>query len=278
MIRILILFLALASGGFAAWFAVGGQDDVGPATILAEPVNEIAMDEVLVAVGDLGRGTALNAANVRWQVWPEESVTGILIVRSARPNAVEELEGFKASNGLVDSEPIREDKLAQPGSGYLSALLTAGKRASAVRITAENTAGGFILPDDRVDVVHTRTGTESDDGVARGISTTILTNIRVLAVDQLANLDDAGSSVVGRTATLEVEPKQVEILTAAESSGAISLSLRSAADNNEPPNLEQDHGSMATVRVIRSGQTHLVQVRRTEVIDSSQLNTTGTKH
>jgi pilus assembly protein CpaB len=97
-----------------------------------------------------------------------------------------------------------------------------------------------------------------------------VTNIRVLAVDQLANHDEAGASVVGRTATLEVEPRQVEILAAAESSGTISLSLRSAADNNDTPKALADDRTTGTVRIIRSGQVHSVRVRRTEPVEATQ--------
>jgi pilus assembly protein CpaB len=138
-------------------------------------------------------------------------------------------------------------------SGFLSAILPSGKRAAAVRVTAQSTAGGFILPNDRVDVVHT--GASGDNTVSQ----TILRNIRVLAIDQTVEERDGERVVVGKTATLELDPAQVEIITAAETSGTVSLALRSMADVGEEDDTE--HRRTGIVRIFRSGQSQLVKTQ-----------------
>jgi pilus assembly protein CpaB len=119
-----------------------------------------------------------------------------------------------------------------------------------VRISAESTAGGFILPNDRVDVLHS-------DGKS-SVSHTILSNVRVLAIDQVVDdtskkNDTKSANVVGKTATLELDPSQAEILNAAQSAGTLSLSLRSAADNDD-----YRHDNKQAVRIIRAGRSEVL--------------------
>ncbi len=115
--------------------------------------------------------------------------------------------------------------MARPGSGFLSAILPSGMRAIAVRISASNTAGGFILPGDRVDVVQTVAQQASSDAPAENVSRTILSNIKVLAIDQTVGEKEGEAAAIGKTATLELDPAQVELITAAEASGTLSLAL-----------------------------------------------------
>ncbi len=107
---------------------------------------------------------------------------------------------------FVAGEPIREVKLARPGSGFLSAILPSGMRAVAVRVSASNTAGGFILPGDRVDVVADRCpAIERATRRRENVSRTILANIKVLAIDQTVGDKQGEAVVVGKTATLELD-------------------------------------------------------------------------
>ena len=177
-------------------------------------------------------------------------INPVYITRSVRPDALEKLSGSIVRNRMSLGEPIREANLASRHVGFLAAILPSGKRAVAVKISAENTAGGFILPNDRVDVLHTE-GEESR---------TILKNIPILAIDQIVDersKDDKGkATVIGKTATLELNPKQAEILVAAQVKGAVSLSLRSAADNDE-----SQKQSSASIHVIRAGRVEMVKTR-----------------
>jgi pilus assembly protein CpaB len=268
MFRVLVLVGALLAGGLAAWLSFG-MPNSSPIATAAAPATEIKTQDVLVATVDLPQGTALSDQGMGWQIWPQDAVNPGFIARSDRPDAIENLSGSIVRHPIIVGEPIREEKLAGADAGFLSALLPSGKRAVAVRISAENSAGGFILPNDRVDVIHTR----RDD--AGGRSRTILTSIRVLAIDQ--NSGDSGeeSTAVGKTATLELDPMQAEAIAAAESSGALSLALRATADNDELPALaihdeppapallaeapalaRQSSGSVV---IVRAGQSETVQ-------------------
>ena len=128
------------------------------------------------------------------------------------------------------------DRLIQPGkASFMAAMLPAGSRAVAISIDAQGatTAGGFILPNDRVDVIHTF---KDDDAAHAGgdgmVSETILRNVRVLAIGQ--NIQQQGDErvVVGSNATLELTPGQVERIVLAQRVGQLSLSLRSMADTS----------------------------------------------
>lgn len=256
MIRFTILLIALLSGGGASWLALGVADQPTAAVI---EVQKAPQQEVLVAASDLERGSVLEAANMRWQAW-EGEVPPVFISRSSRPDAIETLEGKFAQNGFVAAEPIREDKLADRGTGFLSSMLPPGKRAIAVRVTAESTAGGFILPNDHVDVIHTIARPESSGNDSKVVSRAILSNIRVLAVDQTISEGADGTSVIGKTATLEADPEQIAIIAAAEASGTVSLALRAVADNHEAPTPESKGSRTSVVRFLGGGQTSMIEV------------------
>jgi pilus assembly protein CpaB len=129
-------------------------------------------------------------------------------------------------------------------------------RAIAVRISAQNTAGGFILPSDRVDVIQTVAQQTNPDEPAENVSRTILTNIKVLAIDQTVGEEEGEANVVGKTATLELDPAQVEMITAAEASGTLSLALRSIADTDELVSSREKQSG--TVRIFRGGRGQIV--------------------
>jgi pilus assembly protein CpaB len=259
--RLTILVAALASGGVAAWMALGSAAPVTTANIPAMHQEAELSHEILVAVTDLAQGAPLTEEVMRWQPWPAEASPQAFISRTARPDAMQTLKDSVVRSGFVAGEPIREDKLAQPGSGLLSMLLPSGKRAVAVRVTAESTAGGFILPDDRVDVIHTLVRQDPSGGPAQVASRPILSNVRVLAVDQTATENADGAPVVGKTATLEIDPQHVGTIAAAEASGTVSLALRPAADNDEKPAVVQQRNTTRTVRVTSGGTTTQVEVQ-----------------
>ena len=266
MFRFIILAVALVAGGGAAWMAFAMR---GGEPVVATVVHDTApapTREVLVASIDLAAGQTLTGESLRWQAWPESAVQASYINRSSRPDAQQRLVGAIIRGSVMAGEPIREERLAPLNSGLLSSMLRPGKRAVAVRITAENTAGGFILPNDRVDVLHTVGSREKAEGQKDYTTRTILTNVSVLAIDQ--TLDEknkdkdekakAKPATVGKTATLELDPRQVELLAAAEAAGTISLALRSSADNAEiatvPPPAATPQVNQA-VFIVRGGNT-----------------------
>jgi pilus assembly protein CpaB len=138
----------------------------------------------------------------------------------------------------------------------MAAILPSGMRAIATKISAETGAGGFILPNDRVDVILTHRDAEATKaaGTETQTSETILRNVRVLAIDQ--NLDEKGEqkTVLGKTATLELTERQAETLALAQKQGTLSLALRSITDaSRENPPPDQTDDNRAGVKVVRFG-------------------------
>ena len=265
MLRPTLIAVALSAAGGAAWLAlaVSPEPQVAAVTVIPE---KVAMADILVAAAVVPEGGKVGPEHLKWQAWPEDAVQPGFISRSARPEAITEVEGSVTRNGLVAGEPVLGDKLAPAGSGFLSYLLEPGSRAIAVRVSAENTAGGFVLPNDRVDVLHT-TPCEVGNGCTAGTKTrTILRNVKVLAIDQQGGEGSPEAVVVGKTATLELSPAQSELVVGAESSGMLSLALRPAADNGQPQEAvsapTEEERPELTVRVRRgAAATEVIVVR-----------------
>jgi pilus assembly protein CpaB len=115
-------------------------------------------------------------------------------------------------------------------------MLGAGMRAISITISADSGAGGFILPNDRVDLLLTQ---KLDGSPPRVKVTTVLSDVRVLAVDQTFKQEKDTKTVLGKTATLELSPDQAEIIARSAGMGVLSLALRplddSVAQNTPAP-------------------------------------------
>jgi pilus assembly protein CpaB len=224
-IQLVILLVALGAAGGAGLLAmrIGAAPpprDNGP-VVAAAPAMET--EDVLVAAHDIGIGGAIDDQAVTWKSWPKKGLNDGYIVRSAKPDSVSELKGMLARGPVLAGEPIRIAKLVRSDRGFLAAVLPAGMRAVAVRVNAASTAGGFILPEDRVDILLV----QQKDG-ADAVAQTILTNVRVLAIDQNVEQsnEQKGAMVAQNTATLELTPEQSELIVQAQQVGSISLALR----------------------------------------------------
>jgi pilus assembly protein CpaB len=225
--------------------------------------------EVLALTQDLPMGGTI-AGEIGWQAWPADAVTDQFITREAEPDALEKLQGSVARVAMYAGEPLRRSKLIGEGQSFMSAILPAGKRAIATQIAADTSAGGFILPNDYVDVIMTRRNQDpSTSGGQNFITETILKNIRVLAIDQAIQEDEEGRRVkVGETATLELTPQQAEIITVAQQmADRLTLALRSVTDTQEQPTGEADYlvsgnGRKGTIRLIKSGEVTEVGARK----------------
>jgi pilus assembly protein CpaB len=119
--------------------------------------------------------------------------------------------------------------------GFMSAILPKGYRGISVEISASTGAGGFILPNDRVDVILTRKLDDDSNGLKLAVSETVITNVRVLAIDQTFQQSPDGEQVLkpDKTALLELDPRQTEIISMAEKAGTLSLALRSIAEGGD---------------------------------------------
>jgi pilus assembly protein CpaB len=251
--RIVVLVLAVGAGGVAAYLASGTDRKPEP------PAAQIETVDVLVAKSDLPLGQSITANDMQWQTWPASTVSPAFIQRKSNPNAVTEFTGSIVRSTFFAGEPIRDAKLVKAnGSGFMAAILPSGTRAVSTEVSPETGAGGFILPNDRVDVLLTtrdRNG-GGKNGAETVNSEVVLSNIRVLAIDQTIEEKNGQKVVVGKTATLELKPEQTETLARARQSGTLSLALRSIADANVPQEqTDERRRRQDTINVVRYGVT-----------------------
>ena len=228
--RVVVLIIALSAGGVAAYLARGTDEKSHP----AEPVAQLPTVEILVAKSDIGLGQVVKPEDLQWQIWPAATASGSLINRAGKADAITEIAGSIARAPFIAGEPIREQKLVKAnGSGFMAAILPTGMRAISTEISPETGAGGFILPNDRVDVILSKREKNPDSkGPDLVIAEIVLTNVRVLAIDQAPKEKEGINTLVGKTATLELKPDQAETLARARQGGTLSLALRSITDVN----------------------------------------------
>jgi pilus assembly protein CpaB len=252
--RIVVLTIALGAGGGAIYLVREFDDKAAP---VAEPVAQLPTVDILVAKSDIGLGQSLKTEDIQWQTWPAATASNGFIRRAGNADAMKDILGSIARAPFIAGEPIREQKLVKAnGSGFMAAILPTGMRAISTEISPETGAGGFILPNDRVDVILSRREKNPDKSAPDIVnSETILTNVRVLAIDQAPKEKDGANALVGKTVTLELKPDQAEILARARQSGMLALALRSIADVNaaEVSSSEQAPKQGEGITVVRFG-------------------------
>jgi pilus assembly protein CpaB len=251
--RILVLAIAGCAGLAALYLASGSDNKPAPTA----PVAQLPTVDILVARSDIGLGQTVKPDDLQWQTWPAATASSSFMRKDANADAIKDITGSIARAPFIQGEPIREQKLVKAdGSGFMAAILPSGMRAVSTEISPETGAGGFILPNDRVDVLLSKRDKNPDRGGADVVnSEVILTNVRVLAIDQAPKEKDGTNALVGKTVTLELKPEQTETLARARQSGTLSLALRSIADVNQVETKTDDnnHRRGETVNVIRYG-------------------------
>jgi pilus assembly protein CpaB len=228
--RLAVLGVAIVAGGIAAFLASTSEP---PQQAPQQALPQLETAEILVARNEIGVGQALSAEDLQWQSWPASSAGPAFIRKGDRPDAAQQLVGAVARAPIATGEPIRENRLIKAnGSGYMAAILPAGMRAISTEISPETGAGGFILPNDRVDVILSRRDKAAERITQTDVlvTETILRDVRVLAIDQTVEEKNGQRVVVGKTATLELAPRQAEMLALARQLGTLQLALRSLAD------------------------------------------------
>jgi pilus assembly protein CpaB len=259
--RIVILTVAVAAAGMAGYLAMNLS--APPAIVeemVAPVVQRMEVAEVLVATESMATGSRIDPAALTWQEWPESAVTAGFITKIDRPNAAEELDGAVVRMPLFAGEPVRAEKIVDANARVMSSLLPAGKRAVATDISVSTSAGGFILPNDRVDVIMVRRSEAGDY-----MTEVVLSNIRVLAIDQtIQEMPDGSKTAIGSTATLELTPDQARVLAVAQQmADRLTLALRSVADFRAPDTGYAEHllsgaSGADSIQLIRSGAIETV--------------------
>ena len=253
--RIIILAVAVVSAGVAGLLALKVAGGKAPVQTEAVVEREPTIN-VLVAKESLPVGARLNPETIAWTAWPEGSIVEGFITDKDRPDAMDSLNGAIARMPIFNGEPIRQEKIADSSNRIMSSLLPSGKRAVSTEISVATGAGGFILPNDRVDVIRVR---KSQEGSY--ITETVLSNVRVLAIDQqIQENEDGSKSAIGTTATLELTPDQTKVIAVAQQMAErLSLALRSIADAQEADTGAADYllsggDGMPIIQVIKTGE------------------------
>jgi pilus assembly protein CpaB len=257
--RLIVLGIALVAAGGAA-FLVRGMMGGGTPAALAKPTPAMAMSEVLVANVNLTPGQALAVDQVRWEKWPTSTVDPSFITHESVGSEEQAVKGTVVRAVILPGQPITKTAIVRgDASGFMAATLSEGMRAVSLVISVDSGAGGFILPNDRVDVILTR---KPEGSSARGLAKTILSNLRVLAVDQTFRQDKDTRTVVGKTATVEVTPEQAEVVAAATVTGQLSLSLRpltegvaGLGDGKPKPRAAGSDGPVSVIRYGMAGSS-----------------------
>lgn len=234
---ILLLVAAIAAGGAGlaanSWLAT--QRAAIENSKRVQAVAEPDVERVLVAKDALPAGTLIKKSNLTWQPWPKSGVQDAYMREGTVK--LDDLIGTVVRVGIAVGEPITEARVVHPGErGFLAAVLRPGFRAITVPVNATSGIAGFVFPGDRVDLVLShKLDSKGPDGRTLRASETVLTDIRVLAIDQSTN-DQAEEPATAKNVTIEVTPKQVEIVSLITELGRLSLSLRS---------LKKDEGAIA---------------------------------
>ena len=250
LIRVFVFLGALTAAGTAAYVASNMTAPPPPVQVAAPVVPQIETEQVLVLARDMKIGDKLEEAALQWQEWPSRAVNASFVTKSASPDALSKFNGRVVTVALNTGQPLSMRSLHDGKNAFLAGTLRSGMRAYSVSISPETGAGGFILPQDRVDVVLTREENPTDDQQRPSyVSETVLTNIKVLAIDQITDRHKSKERVaIGKTATLEVDPRQAQHLAVSEKLGTIALMLRSVADAHQ--NGERyDDGATVAMRV-----------------------------
>ncbi|WP_417319776.1 Flp pilus assembly protein CpaB [Emcibacter sp.] len=187
--------------------------------------------QVLVAAVDLHTGRFLKKENLTWQSWPEDGLHESYI-RKGENVDIEQFAGAVVKSTITAGEPITDSRIVKPGNrGFMAAVLPFGKRAVSIRINATSGISGFVFPGDHVDILLTHKVSAGGRKKAQA-SETVLTNVRVLAIDQ-RTANPTHTPSVGKTVTLEVTPKDAEKISLVEKMGNLSLALRSLARDSD---------------------------------------------
>jgi pilus assembly protein CpaB len=242
--RIVVLGLALVAAVGAA-LVVRGMMGGGTPKVVASVPPAVKMSEVLVASENLTPGQKLDASKLRWQQWPAKAVDPSFITHDAVSSIDEAVKNVVVRAPILSNQPVSSTAIVHgDAAGFMAAMLQPGMRAVSISVSTDSTAGGFILPNDRVDLMMTQKSTENPPRVR---TLTILKAVRVLAVDQTPKQEKDQKSILGKTATLELTPEEAELVTKAAAIGQLSLSLRPLDAMDDVALTPEEHGGAAKV-------------------------------
>lgn len=236
---IILITAALVVAGIAAFLArsLVTTPEIQPTTIVQQAVSDT---QILVSNRNINTGSFLKKEDLSWQSWPDDNLNENYIQKgndAEAKNQIEKIVGSVTKAPIAAGEPIIDGRIVNPGSrGFMAAVLQPGYRAVSININSRTGLSGFIFPGDLVDILLTQSIDEGGNSSQQIQATeTVLTNIRVLAIDtQMSN--DTNIPAIGKIATFEVSPKQAEKIALMSRLGELSLSLRSLAVETQEEN------------------------------------------
>lgn len=266
--QIAVLGVAILAGAGA--FVIMSRPGPAPSPTrlpsVVTPIVPTMTDQVLVAKRDLPYGTALTDLDIEWLDWPKSTIPKGVITKGEAPHALEDLKGSFVRAPIAAAEPIRRERLVKGATpSMMSTLLTSGKRAIAIDVSINSTAGGFILPNDRVDILKLYRDPEltKDRGADVMASELVVSNVRVLAMGQTVETKNGEAVVTGATATLELDPRQAELVLLAQRSGTLALELRPLVDarSADGNGAAADTAGDGSLTIVRYGVTTSLRAR-----------------
>lgn len=195
--------------------------------------NADATLPIVIAANDLSFGDELTAEVLRIVNYPKDAVP------VGSYSSLDEIFTDTSKRTVVLSqmrlnEPLMNYKISGPGGkGSLSARISDGYRAAAIRVDDVTGVAGFIVPGDFVDVIYTRDPETRRNGTEL-ISDILLQNIKVLGIDQNQN-ENSSAADIARTVTVEVSNDDAQRLHLALDTGKLSLTLRAAGEQTLAP-------------------------------------------
>lgn len=260
------------------------------------PKDKIDMsNQILVTRKAINTGEILKPEDVDWQPWPASAMFDGVIKREDYPDDKQpEVYNTPLRRSLKEREPVTKQALIADikggtgGSTFLAASISPGMRAATIGVNAVKSVAGFVQPGDYVDVLVTHkvelpseVSRFGESVVGRYASQTLLSNVKVLAVDQTYKTDKPEPKV-RKTVTLEVTREGAETLALGEHLGALSLVLRRIGEKDTPETAQtpvtteastsevsrrmneilRTTGPSATVRVYSGTEIQDVPVRR----------------
>jgi pilus assembly protein CpaB len=243
-----------------------------------------AQTRVLIARAAVPAGSILRPDQVQWQAWPAQAINGSYFTQAN--SQIAQVQGAVARAPIAAGQPLTREGVVQPGDrSFMAAVLRPGYRAVTINVSASTAVGGFAMPGDHVDVILSR-NLDQGGAAKRFVSETVLNDIRVVGMDQRANdakdpkdpKDPKKDVAVPQTATLEVTPKDAEVVAVVAELGKLTLSLRSLADGSQPlehrvvtRTSDRDATQMASLRPApRRAAAGAARAPRVEVIRGGQ--------
>lgn len=226
----IMLVIAVLVGAATVWMVRGFLESRPEPGVVATGDPAVEIVKVVVAAHPLSFGDTLHKDLLREVEWPKEAAP------AGAFNSVDEILAGDERRVALRNMEVNELILKSRVSGFggkatLSQVITPGLRATAIRVDDVVGVAGFVLPGDRVDILLTRQVGKDRDNL---ITDVLIQNIRVLAVDQLAN-ERAEDPVVAKAATVEVTPRQAQKLSLAARVGSLTLSLRNLVNGDGDP-------------------------------------------